>query len=208
MRNEHGDGLSQHGGFSLNAAHSPAQHTNAVNHRGMRVGADHRVGISNSISTEHDPGQVLQVDLVDDARIRWHHAEITESRLSPAQEAVTLLVALEFDAIIQGQGVCAAVAVHLHGMVNHQFRRRKRVDLVRTATQGCHCIPHGGEIDDSRHAGEILQQYARWRKCNFRDGCGCGIPVAQCFYVLPCHVNTVFVAQQVFEQDLETERQA
>ena len=35
LRYKHGDGLSQHGGFGLDATHAPAEYTNAVDHGRM-----------------------------------------------------------------------------------------------------------------------------------------------------------------------------
>ncbi len=48
LRDQHGDRLAQHGGFGLDAAHAPAQHAQAVDHGGVRVGADHGVRVSAS----------------------------------------------------------------------------------------------------------------------------------------------------------------
>ena len=44
---QHGDGLSQHGGFGLDPSDSPAQHPQTIDHGGMRVGAHQgiRVGL-------------------------------------------------------------------------------------------------------------------------------------------------------------------
>ena len=42
--NQHRDGLAQHRRFRLDAAHAPAQHRQAVDHGGVAVGADHRIG--------------------------------------------------------------------------------------------------------------------------------------------------------------------
>src|SRR5208282_5711045 len=44
-RDQHGDGLSKHGGLGFDTAHAPAQHAESVDHGGMRVGADKCVGI-------------------------------------------------------------------------------------------------------------------------------------------------------------------
>jgi hypothetical protein len=44
-RDEHGDGLAEHGGLGLDAADAPAEHAEAVDHRGVGVGADAGVGV-------------------------------------------------------------------------------------------------------------------------------------------------------------------
>jgi hypothetical protein len=45
LRDEHRDGLAEHRGLGLDAADAPAEHAEAVDHRGVRVGADARVGV-------------------------------------------------------------------------------------------------------------------------------------------------------------------
>ena len=45
LRDQHGDGLAEHGGLGLDAADAPAEHAEAVDHGGVGVGADQRVGI-------------------------------------------------------------------------------------------------------------------------------------------------------------------
>ena len=45
LRDEHGDGLAEHGGLGLDAADAPAENAEAVDHGGVGVGADERVGI-------------------------------------------------------------------------------------------------------------------------------------------------------------------
>ncbi len=38
--------LAEHGGLGLDAADAPAEHAQAVDHGGVRVGADERIGVS------------------------------------------------------------------------------------------------------------------------------------------------------------------
>ena len=52
LRNQHRDGLAEHGGLGLNAAHAPAEHAEAVDHGGVRVGADERVRISIKLAID------------------------------------------------------------------------------------------------------------------------------------------------------------
>jgi hypothetical protein len=112
LRNQHGDGLAEHGGLGLDAADAPAEHAEAVDHGGVRVGADQRVRVGHQpavlFGIEHDPGQELEVHLVDDARVRRHDLEVVEGILAPAQEAVALLVAAELDLVVLFQRVRGA----------------------------------------------------------------------------------------------------
>ena len=50
LRHQHGDGLAEHRGLGLDAADAPAEHAEAVDHGGVRVGADERVGIGDASS--------------------------------------------------------------------------------------------------------------------------------------------------------------
>jgi hypothetical protein len=47
---QHGLRLAEHGGLGLDAADAPAEHAEAVDHGGVAVGADQRVGIGESSS--------------------------------------------------------------------------------------------------------------------------------------------------------------
>ena len=45
LRDEHGDGLAEHGGLGLDAADAPAEHAETVDHGGVGVGADEGIGV-------------------------------------------------------------------------------------------------------------------------------------------------------------------
>ena len=45
LRDQHRHGLAEHRGLGLDAADTPAEHAQAVDHRGVRVGADAGVGV-------------------------------------------------------------------------------------------------------------------------------------------------------------------
>ena len=57
------------------------EHAQAVDHGGVRVGADQRVGIGQRLARfavradEHDSRQIFEVDLVNDAGVRRHEAK-------------------------------------------------------------------------------------------------------------------------------------
>ena len=74
--------------------------------------------------------QVLEVDLVDDPRVRRNHAEVLERTLSPAQEGVALAVALELELGVAFEGLARAEHVDLDGVVDDQLRGDQRVDLA------------------------------------------------------------------------------
>jgi hypothetical protein len=183
--NQHGDGLAEHGRLRLDPSHAPPQHAKAVHHGGVGVGADERIGIGERSAlavhlprVEDDAGQVLEVDLVHDARTRRHHLEVAEGPLPPTEEPVTLLVPLELLLHVDQEGGVRAVCVHLHRVVDHQLRRLQRVDPAGITPQPRHGVAHGGEVHDCRHPGEVLQEDARRVKAiSFVDG-ACGSHLA------------------------------
>ena len=124
--------LAEHGRLGLDAADAPAEHAQAVDHRGVRVGADERVGVGRAPSPARidDAGQVLDVDLVDDAGARRHDLEVVERGLAPAQELVALAVALVLELDVALEGVGRAEQVGDDGVVDDQLGRRERVDLA------------------------------------------------------------------------------
>ena len=154
LRNQHRDRLAEHRRLGLDAADAPAEHAEAVDHGGVRVGADQRVrdrpgGAPPAVVLEHHAAEVLEVDLVHDAGVGRHDLEIAERRLAPAQEGVALAVALELDAIVVGERLRGAVAVDLHRVVDDQLGRRQRIDLVGIAAEARHGLAHRGQIDDA-----------------------------------------------------------
>jgi hypothetical protein len=172
-RDQHRHGLAEHRGLRLDAADAPAEDAEAVDHRGVRVGPDQRVrvGLPGAVGgpvREHDPGEVLDVDLVDDAGARRHDLQPVEGALAPAQELVALAVALELELDVALQRVAGAEDVGDHGVVDHELRRHERVDLRRVAAEVGHGLAHGGEVDDGRDAGEVLQDHAGGRELDLR----------------------------------------
>src|SRR5450755_2796720 len=98
---QHRDRLSQHRSFGLDAAHTPAKDAERIDHRGVRVGADQRVGVGSTaagpVVGENNACQALDVDLVHNAGVRRHDLKVAECSLAPAQETVALDIAGKFD---------------------------------------------------------------------------------------------------------------
>ena len=109
--------------FSLNAAHAPTQHPQPIHHSCVAVGAYQGVGIGYGLARgflgEDDAGQVFEIDLVDDAGVGRDDGQITKAGLAPAEERVTLFVALEFEESVYVEGVGGAELVDLHGVVDY-----------------------------------------------------------------------------------------
>ena len=219
LRQQHRIGLAEHRRFGLDAADAPAEHRQPVDHGGVRVGADQRVRIGEfgrdrlvgkidlGFRAPHHARQIFEIDLVADAGPGRHHAEILERALRPFQEAVAFLVLLVFFLDVLLERVLMGEEIHRHRMVDDEIDRHQRVDFLRIAAEMLHRIAHRGEIDHRRHAGEILHQYPRRPERDFAVR-GLGLqPLRDGLDVLLAHRAAVFVAQQVFQQDLERKRQ-
>ena len=168
MRNEHGDGLAEHGRLCLDATHAPAQYAETVHHGGVRVGTDERIGVGVAVGVrEDDAGEMLHVHLVNDAGVGWDDLEVVEGGLAPAEERVAFAVARVFNVHVVGQRVRAAVGVHLHRVVDDQFSRGQRIHAGGIAAELHDGIAHGGQVNDAGNAGEVLHDDARRREGDF-----------------------------------------
>ena len=95
FRQHHRVRLAEHRGFGFDAADAPTEHRKAIHHRGVRIGADQRIRISNlagdGLVGEFDlclagPNrlrEIFKIDLVADAGAGRHHAEILKRALRP-----------------------------------------------------------------------------------------------------------------------------
>ena len=138
FRREEIDRLAEHAGLRLDAADAPADDAEAVDHGGVRVGADERIRVVNAVFLQHALREVLQIHLVHDANARRYYAESFEGLLAPFQELVALAVALEFQLHVALQRIARAEEIDLHGVVHHQIDRHQRLDDPRVAAEPRH----------------------------------------------------------------------
>ena len=182
-----------------------------VDHRGVRIRAHQRIGERKRLAlgrrVKHDARQILKIHLMADARIGRHDLEIIECRLPPAQEGVALDVAVEFQLGVEREGHVGTGLVHLHRVVDHQFRGQQRIHLLRIAAQLADRFAHRGQVHHGRNAREILQQHARRHERNFLLRRGRRVPPRQGLDILGINEPVVFLAQKIFEQHAERERQ-
>ena len=163
--------------------------------------------LSALLVAEDDPGEIFDVDLMDDAGVRRHHAEIAEGVLPPAQKRIALAVAGELELGIQLKCVAPAEIVHLHGMVDDELDRLQRIDPIGVAAESNHSVAHRRQIDDARNAGEILKQHARGREGNFLLQLCARLPRGQRLDVFRMHEARVLVPEQILQQDFQRVRQ-
>ena len=102
----------------------------------------------------------------------------------------------------------AAVGVHLHRVVDDQFSRGQRIHAGGIAAELHDGIAHGGQVDDTGNAGEVLHDDASRRESDFVGGRCVGIPVQQGVHIAAGDVNAILKAEEVLEQDLQREGQS
>ena len=197
--------LAEHHGLGLDAADTEPEDAEPVDHGGVRVGADERVGDREAavLAQLDDAAEVLEVDLVDDAHARRHDAEAVERALRPAQQLVALAVPLVLAVDVAGVGELAAERVDLDGVVDHEVARHERVDARGVAACARHRGAHGGEVDDRGHAREVLQDDAGGMERHGRAVRWVLGVAGERLDVGLADVLSAGMAQQVLEQDLD-----
>ncbi len=201
---EHVDRLAEHDRLGLDAADAPAEHAQAVDHRGVAVGPDHAVGVValalGDRLVKGDVGDPLEVDLVDDAAARRDGAEVGEAVLAPLEELVALGVALVLDVEVLQQRVGdPARDVDLDRVVDDEVDVDQRVGLLGIAAELDHRVAARGDVDDRGHAGEVLQDHPR-RDEGDLAALGLGLPAGERGDVLVGDQEAVVVAQRRLEQ--------
>ena len=206
-RDEHGDGLAEHGRLGLDATDAPAENPQAVDHRGVAVCADAGVGVGHAVTHHRHVSEPLDVDLVDDAGAGRHDLEVVEGGLAPPQELVALTVALVLDLDIAPEGICATEDVDLDGVVDDQLSRGKRVDLGGIPTEVGHGLAHGGQVDDAGHAGEVLHDHAGRGELDLGVRLGVLVPLTDGVDVVSGDVRAVLSAEKVLQQHFQAVRE-
>ena len=143
-----------------------------------------------------------------DAGARRNDLEVGEGALSPAQERVTLTVALELELRVPADREPRRELVHLDRVVDDELGGELRVDLDGIAAQFPHRVSHGREVDDRGHAREVLEEHATRRERDLLRRLGRRDPGRDRLDVLRRDVRAVLVSQHVLEQDAERVRQA
>jgi hypothetical protein len=133
---------------------------------------------------------------VHDAGVRRDDLEVVERGLAPAQERVALAVALELELGVAEDRARGRVLVDLHGVVDDELRRQERVDPRRISAEVLHRVPHRGEVDNRRDAGEVLEQHARGAEGDLVRLLGARRPTQQ-----RLRVRVLAVSERVLEQD-------
>ena len=139
---------------------------------------------------------------------RRDDAEVVERLLAPAQEGVALAVALVVAVGVDVEGPGVAEGVDLDRVIDHQVDRHERVDLRRVGAELVDRVAHRREVDDRRHAGEVLHQHPGGLERDLVGRLGVRVPGGDRLDVRGGHRVAVLESQRVLEQDLERVRQA
>ena len=200
--------LAEHAGLGLDTADAPAHDAEAVDHRGVRIGADERIGIVDAVLAEHTLGEIFEIHLVDDADARRDDLKGVEGLHAPFEKLVALPVAFEFKVEVLGERLGVAGKIHLHGVIHHEINRHERLDDLGVLAELGHGRAHGGEVDQQRHSGEILQHDACDHERDFgRAGLG-RLPVGQLPDVGLHDPLAIAVAQHGLQNQPDTHGQA
>ena len=201
------DRLAEHAGLRLDAADSPAHDAEPVDHRRVRVGAHERVGVVDAVLLDHAAGEVLEVDLVDDADSGRDHLEAVERLHAPLQELVARAVAAELDLHVHAKRVGRSPLVDLHGVVDHERDRHEGLDDAGVAVQALDRGAHRGEVDEQRHAGEVLEDDPGDDERDLLGALRPRLPAREGADVVRLDPLAVAVARQRFEDDAEADGQ-
>ena len=142
-----------------------------------------------------------------DAGVRRHGLEVREGALAPAEEGVALPVAAELERRVPLDREPGREVVDLDGVVDHELDRDQRVDLLRVAAEVGHRGAHRGQVDDGRHAGEVLQEDAGGVVVDLLRRLRGGVPAGDRLDVARGDGDAVLAPQHVLEQDAQRVRQ-
>mmetsp|Transcript_47504 Transcript_47504/g.93684 ORF Transcript_47504/g.93684 Transcript_47504/m.93684 type:complete len:304 (-) Transcript_47504:651-1562(-) len=116
---DHRNRLAEHNGLRLNPAHTPTDDSEAVNHGGMGVCANDRVGIQNAlVILHHHTRKVFKVHLMHNTRSWRNDQHVVERSSTPLKECEALFVSVKFDLLVSLQSLWRSRPVDLHRVVD------------------------------------------------------------------------------------------
>ena len=173
----------------------------------MGICADKTVGIVDTAGVENAAGQVLKVDLVDDANAWRHHPERLKRLLAPLEEFVALTVALELHVEIELHRLGPAVVIDLDGVVDDEVDGNEGFDDAGLAAEAGNGAAHGGEINKKWYAGEVLKDDTCDHKGDFLGSGGLGIPRGEGLHILVMDLAAITVAEHRFQHHADRVRE-
>ena len=195
--------LAKHARFGFDSADAPADDAEAVNHGRVRIGADESVGIIDALAFEHAFGKVFEIDLMNDADARRDNFEAVESLRAPFKKLITLTIALELHLHVQTESVGRTGEIDLDGVIDNQINGHERFDYFRILAQVGRGGTHGGQVDQQRHTGKILQNDAGDDERDLLCARAFWGPIRQSPDVRFADLFSVAVAEDRFEHDAD-----
>ena len=134
--------------------------------------------------------------------------KLSKAAGAPAQERIALAVPLVFLLDIGVECARIAEGIDRHRVVDDEVDRNQRIDLARVAAKCAHGVAHRRKIDHGGDAGEILHQHARRAEGDLAVAGPRLEPLCHAADVIGGDRAAVLMAQEIFEQHLQRERQA
>jgi hypothetical protein len=95
----------------------------------------------------------------------------------------------------------------LDGVIDDEIDGDEGFDDFRIFFEASDRIAHGGEVDQERHAGEVLEDDAGDRERDFFSGWFLGIPAGEVLDIAGACLKAVAVAEDRLENDAERDRE-
>src|SRR5436853_391477 len=118
-----------------------------------------------------------------DADARRNHAKAVKRLRAPLEKLVARAIALEPHSAVLFKRVARAGEVDLDRMVDNEIDGYERLDDAGVFAESRHGRAHRREIDEQRHAGEILQQHARDDERDLLNAFAVRLPVRELAHV-------------------------
>ena len=134
------------------------------------------------------------------AGARWHHAEVAERALTPPQERIALVIALELAFDVRRNGTGSAEVVNHHGVIDHQIDRYLGIDPLLITAHGNHRVAHGRQIDHRRNTGKILHQHTRRAERDLCSGTPVSRPIGDRPRIVDSDRAVILVAQNILQE--------
>ena len=110
--------------------------------------------------------------------------------------------------MLYSSAFCVTERVDHDRVVDDEIDRHERVDLLRIAARLVHGVAHGRQVDDDRHAGEVLQHDAGGNERRFPFSAAPRLaPVRQLAHMLFGNGASVELANGRFQQHFDRVRE-
>ena len=144
---------------------------------------------------------------MDDTGLRRNDIEIVESFLAPFEKLVALPVALELDLHVHVQRIGTVREVDLDGVVDDEIDRNERLDDLRLFAGVRSRRAHRSEVDEQRHAREVLQENAGDHERDLFLPLSGAAPVREHLHVVLSDLLPIHVAEHGLEDDADRDGQ-